>query len=190
MDLLQRARAGDPDAWRELVAQHSARLRRYLRRRMGAHLHRACSAGDLEQEVLLRVFRGLPAAPADASVRLFRRWLYRHADWVLSSRGLAARRFQGESAGGTAEPVEHPESETGAVTRQDQVAWLQRLIDRLAPRFAEVVRLRLEGRSFADVAQRLGIDEAAARQRFARVLHVLREAAPQDRSPQGPDSGR
>lgn len=174
--LLQRALAGDEDARRDLVQTNAGGLRRYLERRMGSRLRRTASAADLQQEVFLRVFAALSALPADATQRTFRRWLFRHANWVLASHGLAARGEVGESAvgPGTAEPpMAAADTTTGEVTRADQVVWLHALLDRLEPKYREVVRMRAAGQSFAAIAARLGVEEATVRQRFSRVVRAL-----------------
>jgi len=181
--LLQRACAGDEAAWRDLIGAHQQALQRYLDRRMGARLRRGCSASDLMQEVCLRVFRALRSAPADATERTFRRWLYRHADWVLAERGHAARRHEGESVAGARGgdlPARERSTGDGEVTHRDQVAWLRALLDRLAPKYGDVVRLRLEGLSFAAIGARLGLQEATVRQRLSRVLRTLTELPPAD----------
>lgn len=177
-DLLQRAKDGDERARTELIAAHEARLRRYLERRSGARLRRDVSGSDLLQEAFLRVFAALRAMPDDASIDTFRRWLYRHADWVLQNHGRAAARHDGESAAEPPASVAAEVASTGAVTHADEVAWLRALLARLPAKYADVVRLRLEGLSFEIIGERLGIDAAAARQRFARVLQTLRERSP------------
>lgn len=177
MDALLRAAIGGDEAARTaLVAANAARLQRYLDRRSGARLRREVSSADLLQEVFLRVFAALRAMPEDATAETFRRWLYRHADWVLQNHGRAAQRHHGESAGDTppaAAPAPH--ASAGVVTTADEVAWLRALLQKLPAKYADVVRLRLEGLPFEAIGQRLGLDEAAARQRFARVLQTLRE---------------
>lgn len=176
--LLQRACAGDQAAWRQLVEQNSAALRRYLDRRMGTRMRRAYSASDLGQEVFTRLFQALPSAPDDATERTFRRWLYRHADWVLANRGHAARRHFGESvAGGSGGDAVDPGQQRtdGEVTQRDQIAWARALLDRLPRKYGDVVRLRLDGLSFAEIGAALGLEEATVRQRFSRVLRTLTE---------------
>jgi RNA polymerase sigma factor (sigma-70 family) len=175
---LTRAREGDAAAEARLVERHTPALRRYLRRRMGIRLARSVSVGDLLQEAFLRVFRALPSLPPDATERLFRAWLYRHADWVLANHGRAAQQHFGESAaGGTVPdlPARDAQGSAGGVTRADDVAHMAALLQRLEPGYRSVVALRLEGRSFAAIAQQLGIEEATARQRHARVMRGLRE---------------
>ncbi|MCR9245195.1 MAG: sigma-70 family RNA polymerase sigma factor [bacterium] len=173
--LIARARAGDPEAECELVQTNAAQLRRYLDRRMGSHMRRTVSAADLGQEIFARVFAALKTMPTGADARTFRRWLYRHADWVLSNHGNAARHWRGESAAGARSDVAEPQPSAGAVTRGDEAAWLHALVERLPGRYADVVRLRLAGLAFAEIANRLGIREETARQRHARVLRTLRD---------------
>lgn len=173
---LQRARAGDEEAWRQLVAANGSLLRRYLTRRMGTRLRRTCSSSDLAQEVFARMLVALPSMPADATHRTFRRWMLQHSNWVLANHGHSAQRYTGESAVAASDelaPAASPTDATGAVTRGDQVHWLRSLLGRLEPGYADVVRMRLEGTSFAAIAARLGLSEDAVRQRYSRVLRAL-----------------
>lgn len=173
--ILQRASDGDDQAQRELVDSNAAALRRYLDRRMGNQLRRAVSAADLSQEVFTRVFLAMSSMPDGADQRTFRRWLYRNADWVLSNHGHAARRLQGESAVISSYQHAQPGGTHGDVTMRDEAAWLRALLRRLEPKYADVVKLRLDGLSFADIGTRLGITEVTARQRHGRILRILQE---------------
>lgn len=179
-DLLRAATAGDERARSELVAMHAPRLQRYIERRSGARLLRETSTSDMVQETFLRLFSALRAMPGDATLDTFRRWMFRHADWVLQNHGRAAARHRGESVAETPPPgLAATSPATGAVTAADEAAWLRSLLQRLPARYGDVVRLRLEGLSFAAIGAQLGVDEAAARQRFARVLQTLRQHGPQ-----------
>ncbi len=176
--VLQRARDGDETAWQHLLAANSTLLRRYLHRRMGVRLRRSWSASDLMQEVFARMFLALRSAPEDATQRTFRRWMLQHANWVLADHGHLAQQHFGESAALAADdraPAPSPTQTTGPVTRRDQIGWLRALLGRLDARHADVVRLRLEGASFAAIAARLGMEEDAVRQRYSRVLRALSE---------------
>jgi RNA polymerase sigma-70 factor, ECF subfamily len=68
-ELLDRARAGDEDAFTELVEAHRAELRAYCYRMLGS-VH---DADDALQDALLRAWRGLPGFQGRSSVRS---WLY------------------------------------------------------------------------------------------------------------------
>lgn len=61
---------------------------------------------------------------------------------------------------------------SGPVTVQDERAWLLEIVARLEPGVADVMRLRLEGSSFQETADRLGIE--SARKRHLRGAHALR----------------
>lgn len=63
---------------------------------------------------------------------------------------------------------------SGPVTVQDERAWLLEIVARLEPGVADVMRLRLEGSSFQETADRLGIRLESARKRHLRGAHALR----------------
>jgi RNA polymerase sigma-70 factor (ECF subfamily) len=69
-DLLARARAGDEDAFRELIEPHRADLHAHCYRMLGS-LH---DADDALQDALLRAWRGLPGFEGRSATRS---WLHR-----------------------------------------------------------------------------------------------------------------
>jgi RNA polymerase sigma-70 factor (ECF subfamily) len=71
-DLIRRARAGDQDAFAELVMMHADRVYAALRR-FGLE---ASEADEVAQEVFVRAWRGLPRFEERAR---FSTWLYRIA---------------------------------------------------------------------------------------------------------------
>ena len=79
--LLTRARAGDPDAFRELVDPHRHELEVHCYRITGS-VH---DAEDMVQETLLAAWRGLASFKERSSVRA---WLYR----IATNRCLNALR--------------------------------------------------------------------------------------------------
>ena len=81
--LLERARAGDADAFTQLVEPHRAGLRAHGYRMLGS-VH---DAEDALQEALLRAWRGLPSFEGRSSLRS---WLYRIV--TNASLDVAARR--------------------------------------------------------------------------------------------------
>ena len=107
--LLERARAGDHDAFRELVAPHLAELHVHCYRMLGS----LSDADDVTQEVLLAAWQGLPDFAGRASVRT---WLYRIATNRCLNELRAARRRP-------AEPV--PPFDPPPPSRRGTVTWLQ-----------------------------------------------------------------
>ena len=71
-ELVANARAGDADAFEELVRLHTPQLYRLLARMLGS----ASAAEDVVQECVIRAWRALPNFRGDAR---FSTWLYRIA---------------------------------------------------------------------------------------------------------------
>ncbi len=99
-ELLARARAGDGEAFWQLVEPHRHELQVHCYRVLGSQ----ADAEDLLQETLLAAWQGLPGFAERASLRS---WLYRIAtnrclNWLRS----ASRRMSVEAA---SLPVEQPE---------------------------------------------------------------------------------
>ncbi len=116
-ELLARARAGDGEAFRQLVEPHRHELQVHCYRVLGSF----ADAEDLLQETLLAAWQGLPGFGERASLRS---WLYRIAtnrclNWLRS----ANRRTTMETA---RLPVEPPEP-----TRLGEVTWLEPYPDAL-----------------------------------------------------------
>lgn len=167
---------GEAAAQSALIERHKADLRRYVDRRMGNRLTRNLSSADICQDVFLRVFRSLHDLPEDATEELFRARLFRNARWVIANHISQVTRIQGESAIG--EPANPPDPRSlrvdGSVTTDDESRWLGALIDRLGPTYGELIRMRMQGLPFAQIAERCGATEATVRQRFSRALRELR----------------
>lgn len=121
-ELLDRARSGDGEAFRELTEPHRHELRVHCYRMLGSFQ----DAEDVLQESLLAAWLGLAGYEGRASVRT---WLYR----IATNRCLNARRAAGRRRGKVWDVpgVEPPEP-----TRMGEVVWLQPFPDEL---IAEVV---------------------------------------------------
>lgn len=184
-ELLRRARVGSPEAVEELVKRCSPSLEAYLRRRAGARLQRFTSIADLRQEVLLRGVDALRLLPDDATLEDFQALLQRHAQWALGGAARRVQRIDGESVahGGDAAGPPAPTRSEGDVTRQDERRWLEQQIAELEEPLAAVVRLRLQGRTFAEMADELGVGEDAARKRYLRASLLLRRRSGEPGSP-------
>jgi RNA polymerase sigma-70 factor, ECF subfamily len=109
---LERARAGDEDAFRELTDPHRRELQVHCYRILGS----VQDAEDLLQETLLAAWRGLAGFEGRASLRS---WLYR----IATNRCLNALRDSGRGSGqmlGSDGPPNAPEP-----TRWGEPIWLQ-----------------------------------------------------------------
>ncbi len=176
-DLLARALDGSTEAHGELFDRMSPRLRAFFRKSVGKRLARAVSVSDLCQETFLRSLRVIETLPADARVRHFHGALYRNARWLVADQARRTHDFQGESAAESPGELLVGDSghATGPVTSTDERRWLHEHVGALDPGIEAVVRLRMQGRSFADLARELGLKESTARKRFLRGALLLRE---------------
>jgi RNA polymerase sigma-70 factor, ECF subfamily len=179
--LAARAAAGEGPAFEALVTRYQARVYRLACRMIGND----GDANDVLQETFLAVHRGLPAFRADSR---FSTWLYRIAtNAALMHRRARARRpaesleaflprfdDDGRHAG---EPAD-----LRAASRADEILDRKDLADKARAgleRLPEIYRdafvLRdLEELTTAEVAELLGIDAAAVRQRVHRARLMLR----------------
>jgi RNA polymerase sigma-70 factor, ECF subfamily len=172
-ELIRRARAGDQDAFGELVLAHADRVYGALRR-FGLDLD---EADEVAQEVFVRAWRGLGRFEERAQ---FSTWLYRiafnEAQRELSRRGAA----RAEPDPGRDDPIlSVPESaglgpEAQALDREFDRA-LERALGQLPAEMRTAVVLRdIEGLSTHDAAEIAGIREAAFKSRLHRGRMQLR----------------
>jgi RNA polymerase sigma-70 factor (ECF subfamily) len=123
-DLVERARAGDGEAFRELTEPHRRELRVHCYRMLGS----LQDAEDALQDTLLAAWQGLAGFEGRASVRT---WLYRIAtNTCLNARRSASRRRAREWNMPAVEPPEP--------TRLGEVMWLEPFPDTLLPRETEM----------------------------------------------------
>ncbi|MFC0439966.1 sigma-70 family RNA polymerase sigma factor [Kutzneria buriramensis] len=109
MELLQRARAGDRDAFSALVQPHRTELRVHCYRMLGS----VQDAEDALQETLLSAWLGLDGFEQRSSLRT---WLYR----IATNRCLNMLRSSGRQPAAPPEAPPLPEP-----TRLGEVLWLQ-----------------------------------------------------------------
>lgn len=149
MELLQRARAGDRDAFTELVAPHRGELRAHCYRMLGS----TQDAEDTVQEALLSAWVGLPGFEGRSSVRT---WLFRVAtNQCLSAIRAASRR------------------PPAATARPGDVSWLQPFPDLLLdglPHDAPGPEARYESREAISLAFVTAVQLLPPNQRAALLL--------------------
>jgi len=116
VDVLSRARDGDAEAFRELVAPHRRELHVHCYRLLGSFT----DADDTLQEVLLAAWRGLGTFEGRSSVRT---WLYR----IATNRCLNLIRDRGRRVPPPAVPPFQPPEPT----RRSETTWLQPYPDTL-----------------------------------------------------------
>jgi RNA polymerase sigma-70 factor (ECF subfamily) len=175
-DLIGRARAGDQDAFAELVMMHADRVYGALRR-FGLD---ADEADEVAQEVFVRAWRGLPRFEERAR---FSTWLYRiafnEAQRRLSRRPPARAETVADPDDRRDPIVSLPESsrlgpESQTLDREFEQK-LMHALDQLPAEWRVAVVLRdIEGLSTEESAEIVGVGQAAFKSRLHRGRMQLR----------------
>jgi RNA polymerase sigma-70 factor (TIGR02960 family) len=158
--VLDRARAGDGEAFRELTDPYRRELQLHCYRMLGS----VQDAEDIVQETLLAAWRGLGQFEERASVRS---WLYK----IATNRCLNALR---DAARRPAAPASYPWSTPPPEpTRRTEPLWLQPYPDALLddlPDTAPGPEARYEAREALALAFVVGLQRLPPRQRAVVVL--------------------
>jgi RNA polymerase sigma-70 factor (ECF subfamily) len=178
--LASRAAAGEGSAFETLVNRYQARVYR-----LACRLTSETDAPDVLQETFLQAYRHLADFRGDSQ---FRTWLYRIAsNAALMHRRARARRpaeplddflprFDADGRHvATPEELQVAACADDLIDRQVLAAQAREMIARLPDLYRDAFVLRdLEEMPTADVAQVLGIEPAAVRQRVHRARLMLR----------------
>jgi RNA polymerase sigma-70 factor, ECF subfamily len=185
--LVERARARDESAFRELVCRHDQDLRHLVSRFVDS----ASDQEDVLQNALLSAWRFLPAFQGRAQ---FGSWMHRV---TVNSALMLVRgdRHKREALVGDVEEWTRTEGARVAgdphcgfascwIQRPDEAlhcfelrTLLGRLVAELSPRLREVFVLRyVDGLSIKETATALGLQESATKTRLHRACQTLRAA--------------
>ena len=149
------------------LRRHYAQIFRYVRRRTETREQ----AEDVTQAVFADAAARLGGAAAGSPPALA--WLYTVAQRRLADRARWASRNQATIASLDAVRVASAGDAAYGPALADAI---RRAIEQLPPGQRRVVVMKLlEGRSFRDIARRVGASEAACKMRFARGLESLRD---------------
>jgi RNA polymerase sigma factor (sigma-70 family) len=157
--LLAAVRGGDESAFRTLYRRHNGHVYAVARRLLGA---RRADADDVVQEAWLRAVKGLATFRGESQF----------STWVC---GIAIRcaleALRQPSAAGA------PEAADAASTRgtPDLAIDLESAIAALADGYRTVLVLHdVEGRTHAEIAALLGIDQGTSKSQLSRARHAVR----------------
>jgi RNA polymerase sigma-70 factor, ECF subfamily len=153
---LRRARAGDPDAFRQLTEPYGGELRVHCYRMLGS----LQDAEDALQETMVAAWRGLAGFEGRSSVRT---WLYR----IATNRCLNARRSRSRRR------ELPPMPELPPPTRMAEPLWVQPFPDALLEGVADRApgpEARYEMRESMELAFITALSRLPPRQRAALVL--------------------
>jgi RNA polymerase sigma-70 factor, ECF subfamily len=180
-EFIERLKRGEAAAFEELVAERSGEIYGLLFRLT----ENGEEARDLTQETFLRAFQNIDRFRGEADIRT---WIYRIAINQARNRSRWWRRRKrdstvsldatyGESSQGIigtlAEPSQNPEQQT--LARERELA-LRSALQRLALAYRETVILRdIEGFTYEEIAETLGINVGTVKSRLARGRQELRK---------------
>jgi RNA polymerase sigma-70 factor (ECF subfamily) len=186
--MLERARAGNPESWRDLVLRYTPLVLLWCRQGFPRwqHLPRLCGvprqdAEDVVQEVFSTVCNKMETFTKDGKPAAFRRWLYTttrykvleywglRPDFPVEPDDLNRLPAAAEDSGSTHTP-------SGGIGR------LRCLLERTRAEFEwrtweAFWRVAAEGRPAAAVAEELGMNVPAVYTAKSRVWKRLREVA-------------
>ena len=180
-DVAGQASGPEPDAvptWDEIVERHSDRVYRLAYRLTGNRP----DAEDLTQEVFVRVFRSLSTYTPGT----FEGWLHRITTNLFLDQARRKQRIRfdalsDERAARLTSPSPAPETAYTEQTFDDDV---ERALASLPPDFrAAVVLCDIDGLSYEEIADVLGLKLGTVRSRIHRGRSQLREALAHRRRP-------
>jgi RNA polymerase sigma-70 factor (ECF subfamily) len=161
-ELVARCRAGEDEAWRELVERFSRYV--YAIAVQAFHLSEH-DAEDVFQEVFARTYERLESLRDDAAIR----------PWLAQlTRRLCIDTLRGE---GREEPVEEPEPPyvDQALDRLDEALDVHEALRRLSGNCREILdRFFTRDESYRTIADALGIPTGTIASRISRCLEKLR----------------
>lgn len=164
---VERARAGDDDAFRRLLDDHRAAITSTL---IACGVRTRETAEDLAQDVALKAWRGLGELDDPRAVTA---WLRRIAANAARDhlRRLAVRRETCLEAALDLAAADDPERSTA---RLGELRLMLAALDDEDPEVVELLVARAEGTAVGELAGRLGISDGALKMRLARVRDRLR----------------
>lgn len=167
-DLIERARAGDPAAWRELYLSLTGRLLVWLRARPSGDS--AADADDLVMETWLVAAQRIADFTGDESD---------FAGWLFGIARFQARNARRRTLRRATSPVDASEKDLWGVEDATDLSgtdWVRRTLSTLPPREGEVLALlEVVGLDVAATASALGISSTAVRVARHRGLGRLRK---------------
>ncbi len=191
-ELLAQAKAGDPDAVEQLLARHRDPIRRMIDLRLDQAIVQRLDASDVVQEVLIEVSRRLKEY-LKAPPMPFHLWLRHIAkDHLIDAH---RRHHQAQKRGVHREqPIHRPAwsdrssldlagqlmdqdlTPASAAIQEEMQRRLREAIGQLEDDDREVILMRhYEMLANQEVAESLGLTEAAASMRYLRAVRKLRD---------------
>jgi RNA polymerase sigma-70 factor, ECF subfamily len=186
-ELLQHCRAGDEEAFDELVLRHRQRAFNVAFRELRDHE----DAAEVAQDAFVRIYRSVNDFRGDCEFTTWlhqivvnlahnkRRWWKRRGRDTSVSLDVAVETADGEMPRQVAANTDAPDVTT---VKAEFVELLGRRIGELPPKFREVLVLRnVDNLSYEQIADVLGCSIGTVKSRIARAREALRESMKDER---------
>ena len=189
--LVALAKDGDRSALNQLYTVYGERIRWLVRLRMGKEFRSKLESVDIAQDVLIRALQGLREFTYENEGD-FIRWLSRIAenafrdnlDKLYAGKRDIRKEVQFDNNGSTFKdkyvgPHEPIQTTTPSmiVSRREDLARLEKAIDKLKPEYREVIVLaKIEGLSYHQIGDRLGKSIGAVKMLVSRATVALASA--------------
>lgn len=183
-DLLLAWHHGDEAAFTALLQAHTPWIEQTVRRRLGPALRKRVDTQDIVQNTLIEVLRGAPrfVLTDRQHLRGLLACMVENVLRVQAGHDQAQKRdLRREVAPPSSESILFLDAQPAAQATPSQAAadkemsdWVRLALELLEPDDRAVVTWReFQGLSFAEIAERLAINEDSARMRFNRALPKL-----------------
>lgn len=181
-ELAARARAGDQQAFEQLVLDNQNRIYSLAVRLTGDREE----AFDLAQEAFVKAWQGLPSFQGGSS---FATWIYRLAtnvciDYLRKQkrrRQVEAEVSLDDEEAGWTEPADWSQNPHRQLERAERGRALARGLEALPEQQRQILVLReLSGLSYQEIAQKLELDMGTVKSRIARARMALRKILAED----------
>jgi RNA polymerase sigma-70 factor (ECF subfamily) len=172
-------RAGEEKAYEDLLERFQAPIYNLVHRL----LDDPSEAGDVVQEVFLKVFRNISSFRGESSLKT---WIYRiavneahnHRRWFHRRRGHEIGLDEEREEGRNLEQVlaDHARSPLEITIDHEMRALVEGALQQMKPVFRDAVVLRdLEGLSYEEIAEVLQVSLGTVKSRIVRAREALRE---------------
>lgn len=186
--LLERSKAGDVEAFAQLISQYEKKVYTIAYRFMGNHE----DASDLAQEAMLKAYRSIKKFRGDAS---FKTWLY-HITANVCRDELRRRSKRRETS--LDEPLFFENDEVPKQTadwtnvpervyeNKELQGYLHGLIKALTPEYRMVIVMReIQGLSYEEIARQLDCSLGTVKSRLSRARKALKDKIVAEREQSG-----
>ena len=177
-ELLERAKAGSPEALNLVYERAAGRLLAFIRLRLGRDLRTRLESRDILQATLLKSFQRLGDLRGN-DTRSLMAWLARMAEHEIHDCADYQHRQRRDAAREVPLDSEAPvpaitRSALSRVILDEEALRLESAIESLSGDHRDVILMRkFEELSFAEIAKRTGRSEDAARMLLARAMTAL-----------------